>query len=135
VGKDRSSVANCLRLLILPEEIRGDIIEGRLSMGHARALLAVEDDQDKLRIKKRAIEEGLSVREIEHLIKTLKSGVQIRQRTQTVLLDPQIQFIEQEMGKILGTKVKIKGQGSKGKVVIDYYSPEDLDRIFNAIIG
>jgi ParB family chromosome partitioning protein len=85
VGKDRSSVANCLRLLILPEEIRGDIIEGRLSMGHARALLAVEDDQDKLRIKKRAIEEGLSVREIEHLIKTLKSGVQIRQRTQTVL--------------------------------------------------
>ncbi len=135
VGKERSSIGNGLRLLMRPEEIRGDIIEGRLSMGHARALLALEEDADKIRVKKRVVDEGLSVREVERLIKNLKSGIKVEQRTQTLVLDPQIQFIEQEMGKILGTKVRIKARGAKGKVVIDYYNAEDLDRIFNAVIG
>jgi len=135
VGKERSSVANALRLLSLPEEIRGDIIEVRLSMGHARALLALEEDDERIRIKKRILSEELSVREVERLIKNLKSGIQVERRSQTILHDPQIKFIEQEMSKILGTKVKIKARGAKGKVVIDYYSAEDLDRIFNAVIG
>jgi ParB-like partition proteins len=135
VGKDRSSVANCLRLLSLPEEIRGDIIENRLSMGHARALLAIEDDEFKLKLKKRILSEGLSVRDVERLIRDLKAGVRVEKRSQTVILDPQIKYIEQEMTKILGTKVKIKARGAKGKVVIDYYNAEDLDRIFNAMIG
>jgi len=135
VGKERSSVANGLRLLSLPEEIRGDIIEGRLSMGQARALLALEEDEERIRIKKRILSEGLSVREVESLIKNLKSGIHVERRSQTILHDPQIKFIEQEMSKILGTKVRIKARGLKGKVVIDYYSNEDLDRIFNAVIG
>jgi ParB family chromosome partitioning protein len=135
VGKERSSVTNALRLLTLPEEIRGDIIEARLSMGQARALLAIEDDELKLKIKKRILSEGLSVREVERLAQEVKAGVKVERRVQTKVSDPQINFIEQEMTKILGTKVKIKARGEKGKVVIDYYSPEDLDRIFNAIIG
>jgi len=135
VGKDRTSVSNSLRLLGLPEEIRGDLIEGRLSMGHARALLALEDDVDKLRMKKRILQEGLSVRELENQIRGVRGGVQVKHRVETVSLDPQTKFIEQEMMKILGTKVKIKAKGAKGQVVIDYYNPEDLDRIFNAIIG
>jgi len=135
VGKERSSVTNALRLLTLPEEIRGDIIEARLSMGQARALLAIEDDELKLKIKKRILSEGLSVREVERLAQEVKAGVKVERRVQTKLSDPQLNFIEQEMTKILGTKVKIKARGEKGKVVIDYYSPEDLDRIFNAIIG
>ncbi|HKX11831.1 MAG TPA: ParB/RepB/Spo0J family partition protein, partial [bacterium] len=135
VGKERSSVTNALRLLTLPEEIRGDIIEARLNMGQARALLAIEDDELKLKIKKRILSEGLSVREVERLAQEVKAGVKVERRVQTKLNDPQINFIEQEMTKILGTKVKIKARGEKGKVVIDYYSPEDLDRIFNAIIG
>jgi ParB family chromosome partitioning protein len=135
VGKERSSVTNALRLLTLPEEIRGDIIEARLSMGQARALLAIEDDDLKLKIKKRILSEGLSVREVERLAQEVKAGVKVERRVQTKLSDPQINFIEQEMTKILGTKVKIKARGEKGKVVIDYYSPEDLDRVFNAIIG
>ncbi|HKY63885.1 MAG TPA: ParB/RepB/Spo0J family partition protein [bacterium] len=135
VGKERSSVTNALRLLTLPEEIRGDIIENRLSMGQARALLAIEDDELKLKVKKRIITEGLSVREVERLAQEVKAGVKVERRVQTKLNDPQLNFIEQEMTKILGTKVKIKARGEKGKVVIDYYSPEDLDRIFNAIIG
>jgi ParB family chromosome partitioning protein len=134
-GKERSSITNSLRLLLLPEEIRGDIIEGRLSMGHARALLAIEDDREKIKIKRRIVQDGMSVREVERLARDIKEGVRIERRSQTVVLDPQIKFIEQEMTKILGTKVKIKPRGSKGKVVIDYYGPEDLDRIFNAVIG
>ena len=135
VGKDRSSVANGLRLLTLPEEIRGDIIEGRLSMGHARALLAIDDDETKLKIKRRILTEGLSVRDVERLTRDQKAGVIIEKRVQTILLDPQIKYIEEEMTKILGTKVRIKARGSKGKVIIDYYTGEDLDRIFNAVIG
>lgn len=135
VGKERSSVANSLRLLTLPEEIRGDIIEGRLSMGQARALLTIEDDLQKIKVKKRIISEGLSVREVERLTRHVKTSGQVPKRAQKVLLDPQVKFIEQEMTKILGTKVKIKPRGTKGKVVIDYYNPEDLDRIFNAVIG
>ncbi|MCC7344603.1 MAG: ParB/RepB/Spo0J family partition protein [Deltaproteobacteria bacterium] len=135
VGKERSSITNALRLLTLPEEIRGDIIEGRLSMGQARALLAIEDDDLKIKVKKRILSEGLSVREVERLSQEVKSGVKVERRVQTKLSDPQLTFIEQEMTKILGTKVKIKARGAKGKVVIDYYSSEDLDRIFNAIIG
>lgn len=135
VGKERSSITNALRLLTLPEEIRGDIIEGRLSMGQARALLAIEDDDLKIKVKKRILSEGLSVREVERLSQEVKAGVKVERRVQTKLNDPQLNFIEQEMTKILGTKVKIKARGTKGKVVIDYYSSEDLDRIFNAIIG
>ncbi|MFO1463026.1 MAG: ParB/RepB/Spo0J family partition protein [bacterium] len=135
VGKERSSITNALRLLTLPEEIRGDIIEGRLSMGQARALLAIEDDDLKIKVKKRILSEGLSVREVERLSQEVKAGVKVERRVQTKLTDPQLNFIEQEMTKILGTKVKIKARGTKGKVLIDYYSSEDLDRIFNAIIG
>jgi len=135
VGKERSSVANSLRLLTLPEEIRGDIIEGRLSMGHARALLALEKDEAKLKIKKQIIKEGLSVRDVEGVIRGIKAGFKEGRRSQPLYLDPQTKFIEQEMTKILGTKVKIQSRGGKGRVVIDYYNPEDLDRIFNAVIG
>jgi len=135
VGKERSSITNALRLLTLPEEIRGDIIEGRLSMGQARAILGIEDDDLKLKIKKRILGEGLSVREVERLAQNIKIGVKVERQVQTRLTDPQLIFIEQEMTKILGTKVKIKSRGTKGKVIIDYYNSEDLDRIFNAIIG
>lgn len=135
VGKERSSIANFLRLLTLPEEIRGDIIENRLSMGHARALLSLEEEEARLMLRKRIVREGLSVREVERMVRDLKADVQIEKRIQTKVIDPQIKFVEQEMAKILGTKVRIKQNGNKGKVVIDYYSPEDLDRIFNAVIG
>ncbi len=135
VGKDRSSVANTLRLLNLPEEIRGDIIEGNLSMGHARSLLGIEDIELQKSMAKRVVQEGLSVREIEDWVKKLKEGIQVERVIKTKVADPQLSFIENEMTKILGTRVKIKPDGKKGKVVIDYYSQEDLDRIFNAIIG
>ncbi|MFO1518194.1 MAG: ParB/RepB/Spo0J family partition protein [bacterium] len=135
VGKDRSSVANSIRLLGLPEEIRGDIIEGRLSMGHARSILGIEGEEMQLKVARRVVQEGLSVREIEDWVRKLREGVQVEREVKVKNVDPQLSFIENEMKKILGTKVKIKSQGKKGKVVIDYYTQEDLDRIFNAIMG
>lgn len=135
VGKERSTVANSVRLLLLPEEIRGHIIEGRLSMGHARAILGIESEEMQLKVARRAVQEGLNVREIEDWVRKLREGVQVERMVKTKTLDPQLKFLESEMTKILGTKVKIKTQGKKGKVVIDYYSGDDLDRIFNAIIG
>ncbi len=135
VGKERSTVANSLRLLLLPEEIRGDIIEGRLSMGHARALLALESDEDKLRLKRRILKEGLSVREVENWIRNSKTSLKIISPKTGAVLDTQTQFIQQEMAKMLGTKVSIQGRGKRGKLVIEYYSEEDLDRIFNAVMG
>ena len=135
VGKDRSTIANAIRLLGLPEEIRGDIIENRLSMGHARALLALDDDALKIKVKNQIIKDQLSVREVENLIRDLRNGLQLRKVAVAKIEDPQIKFIENEMMKILGTKVKIKPSGKKGKVLIDYYTHEDLDRIYNAVIG
>ncbi len=135
VGKDRSSVANTIRLLNLSEEIRGYIIEGKVSMGHARALLGVEDEEMRLKLSRRVVQEELSVREIENWVRKLRDGVQVEKLIKTKQVDPQMNFLENEMTKILGTKVKIKSQGKKGKVVIDYYSQEDLDRIFNAVMG
>ncbi|MCB1214885.1 MAG: ParB/RepB/Spo0J family partition protein [Deltaproteobacteria bacterium] len=134
VGKDRSTIANTLRLLGLPEAIRADIIEGRLSMGHARALLSLESDEDKLKLKKKVLEQALSVRDLEQLIRHLKTAKEPKTRVQVLRSQPQQRFLEERLSRHLGTKVKIKSQGQQGKVVIEFYSPEDLDRIYNTII-
>lgn len=135
VGKDRSTIANSIRLLSLPEGIRGDIIEGRLSMGHARALLAIEDNDLKIKVKEQIIKDVLSVRETEKLIRDLKTKLERPKIEKVKIEDPQVAFIEGEMVKLLGTKVKIKNKGKKGQVVISYFSHDDLDRIYNAILG
>ncbi len=135
VGKDRSSVANTVRLLNLSEEIRGYIIEGKISMGHARSLLGIEEEEMRLKLARQVVQDSLSVRDIENWVKKLRDGIQVEKLVKTKQVDPQINFLENEMTKILGTKVKVKSQGKKGKVIIDYYSQEDLDRIFNAIMG
>lgn len=144
VGKNRSSVANSLRLLGLNEEIRGDIIEGRLSMGHARALLAIADAQNQLKIKNRVINENMSVRELENYIKDLKEPGRVKNNTKRVMfaveeLDPQLKFLEKEMTARLGTKVKLKPKGAasehRGELRIEYYSAEDLDRIYQTIVS
>lgn len=137
VGKDRSSVANALRLLGLSEQIRGFIVEGKLSMGHARALLGIDDEKLQHQAALKIIEEGLSVREIEQWVRRVKNLQQFQEKDAPVLppLNPQLRFIQEEMTKILGTKVQLKQKGNKGQVLIEYCSAEDLDRIFNALIG
>ena len=133
VGKDRSTVANILRLLKLPQEIQQRVSDGTLSMGHARALVAVENAQEQLKFFQLAIQKGLSVRELENILKTGIPRSARRTKTRAAAKDNYLVFLEEELQKTLGTKVRIQSQKKRGKIIIEYYSPEDLERISSII--
>ena len=134
VGKDRSTISNFLRLLRLPGEIQKSISSETISMGHARALLSVENSREQKRLFDRTIKKGLSVRELENLI---KPGISRSGKRKKIIASQQkdtyLAAIEEELQKILGTKVRIQAQQKRGKVVIEYYSPTDLERIVETI--
>ena len=132
VGKDRSSVANYLRLLKLPEEIRDRLGAGDISMGHARALLALEEAATQLYACRQIIDRGLSVRNTEALVNRLKKKAP---RTQRSLADPDLHALQEEMLKVLGTKVLVAGTRAKGVVKIYYFSLDDLNRIYERVKG
>jgi ParB family chromosome partitioning protein len=132
VGKDRSSVTNYLRLLKLPQEIQDRLTEGDISMGHARALLALEDTATQLFCCKQITERGLSVRNAESLVNRLKKRAP---RTQRSLSDPDLHALQEEMLKLLGTKVLVTGSRNKGVLKIFYFSLDDLNRIYDRIKG
>jgi ParB family chromosome partitioning protein len=132
VGKDRSSVTNYLRLLKLPQEIQARLNDGDLSMGHARALLALEDAATQLYACRQVIDRGLSVRNTETLVNKLKKKAP---RTQRSLADPDLHALQEEMLKTLGTKVVVAGSRNKGVVKIFYFSLDDLNRIYDRIKG
>jgi len=129
IGKDRSSVANILRLLNLPLEIQKYIIQGRISTGHARAILSVKGLQQQLNLCEEVIKKGLSVRETEAL-----TAPQLKRRTKAKLTKDQ-HLVEQEevLQNILATKVRIHHGKKRGKIIIEYYSLDDLGRIINRI--
>lgn len=129
VGKDRSTITNTLRLLKLPPEIRQSLIEGTVTMGHARAFLSLEGpDKQKLAFKK-VLADGLSVRQTESLVKRLREKKASPAPKSKTDWDPLIE----ELQRILGTKVRIIGQGKRGKIEIEFYSPEELDRIIDRL--
>ncbi len=128
VGKDRSSVTNTVRLLGLPDEIKQRIAEGRLSAGHARALLALETSHDQIRVGRRIINEGLSVRRTEELIYGKKKRV-----PRTGGRSAEIEALENRLRQHLGTAVRISERRQKGKIKIDFYSHDDLNRILDLI--
>lgn len=130
VGKERATVANYLRLLRLPEEIKELINKGSLSMGHARALLSVEGRSNQIELARAIVTKGLSVREAESLAKRI--GKPKRKTTHT--RDPQIASLEERLKQSLGTKVKIHHKGKRGRIEIEYYSLDDLDRLLEILI-
>jgi ParB family transcriptional regulator, chromosome partitioning protein len=132
VGKDRSSVTNYLRLLKLPEEIQDRLSSGEISMGHARALLALEETTTQLYACRQIIDRGLSVRMTEALVNRLKKKAP---RTQRSLADPDLHALQEEMLKCLGTKVLVAGTRTKGVVKIYYFSLDDLNRIYDRVKG
>jgi ParB family chromosome partitioning protein len=132
VGKDRSSVTNYLRLLKLPQEIQDRLADGTISMGHARAMLAIEDSVTQLYACRQVIDKNLSVRNTETLVNRLKKKAPRAQRS---LADPDLHALQEEMLKILGTKVLVAGNRSKGVVKIYYFSLDDLNRIYDRIKG
>jgi len=133
VGKDRTSVTNVLRLLKLPVEIQGDLREGRLSMGHARALLAVEETSGQLELCRLIIKKGLSVREVEQLAAQKKTAPgKIKKPARR---DPNLESVQEEMIKAFGTKVDIEGSAKKGIIKVYYFSLDELNRLFDLIKG
>ena len=137
VGKNRSTVANCLRLLKLPEDIQKALVTDSISSGHARAILSLENDSDKRILFGKIIGQGLSVRQAENIAKEMKSGISSVAKTDLKpepKKDPNLAALEQKLIERLGTKVQLKGGFSKGTISINYFSSEDLDRIFNLIV-
>lgn len=132
VGKSRSYVANSLRLLNLDEEIQDYISEGKISTGHAKALLGVRNKKDRLSIAKTIIDKKLNVRETEKLVSKSK-----RKKTgkSTVEKDPFIKEIEERLMSTLGTKVTLISSKKGGKIEIEFYNEEDLQRILEVIMN
>ena len=132
VGKDRSSVANYLRLLKLPQEVRANVGSGALSMGHARALLALPDEASQLRLSRDVVTKNLSVRETEALV---KKATQPPAAKAAVDKDVHTRAAEERLRFALGTRVRIARGRKGGKIEIDFGSEEELQRIFEALTG
>lgn len=135
VGKDRSTISNLLRLLKLPEEIQKSVFNEEISEGHARALLSVENGPAQKKLFDLTIKKTLSVRELENLIRSGIKGSARRLINKTGAKDHYVIVIEEDLQRILGTKVRINAQKKRGKIVIEYYSSDDLERIMNIIKG
>jgi ParB family chromosome partitioning protein len=138
VGKNRATVANSLRLLRLPDEILEVLDKGRISAGHARALLAVQDGALQKKLFRRILEQQLSVREVEkEAAKTQEQSAETAatERPKTTPKSVELRGLEERLIERLGTKVNIRGSHVKGKIEISYYSMEDLERILSLIAG
>jgi ParB family transcriptional regulator, chromosome partitioning protein len=134
VGKDRSSVANCLRLLKLPEEVRAEIAGGRLSMGHARAALALADEAAQRQVAREVIARSLSVRETEALVKKL-AGAGTRAAAAAPPADVHTRAAEEQLRLALGTRVRIVRRGRRGTIQIDFTSEDELQRLYEQLTG
>lgn len=128
VGKSRSAITNSLRILNLPDDIIKYLISGEITQGHARALLSIPDDSKKKELALRIIKEGLNVRQVEALCKNYCEDKKIKKKKASPI-DVEIKSIADKLSKSLSTKVTIKHGAKKGKIEIEYYGNDDLDRI------
>ncbi len=132
MGKDRTTVANTMRLLKLPAQIQQKIVDQQISMGHARALLSLNNEEAQLKMATQIVQQELSVRSVEGIVReTIKKPV--AKSKQQKLKDPDIASLEEELRRILGTKVTVEDKKGKGKLVVEYYSLDDLDRILDQL--
>lgn len=129
IGKSRSAIANTLRLLNLQEEIKNMVVQGKISAGHARALLTVEDKNKQLEIANRIIDQQLNVRDIEKLVMQKDNKDERKENRK----DLEIVELEERLKKIFATKVNIIHKKNKGKIEIQYYSNEELERILELL--
>ena len=133
VGRDRASVSNTLRLLRLPDKIKEEIYLGRISMGHAKAILMLDSEQLQLELCLKIIRRGLSVREAEYFVKRKIVGRARPARPRKH--STEIRTVEEELQRILGTKVTLLHNNKRGKILIEYYSNDDLERLLNFLRG
>lgn len=131
VGKDRSTVANLLRLLRLPREIRGLIAEQKLSPGHARPLLSLSEPEAQIAIARQIVEKGLSVRDVE---RRAKSANRPAKTPKAASSDPNTKDAEGRLEHALGTRVHIRRQGKRGRLEIEFHSEDELHRIYETVL-
>jgi ParB family chromosome partitioning protein len=132
IGKDRSTIANFLRLLKLPAIIQQDLIDGQLTTGHARVLVTIESPLVQKEIRGLIIKKSLSVRQTEALVK--KTLAPKKPKSPKNESDYYIGSLSKDLQKSLGTKVAIKRKGEKGRIIIEFYSDEDLDRLIDKLL-
>jgi ParB family chromosome partitioning protein len=130
LGKDRATIANTVRLLKLPSSIQKDLMEDRISMGHARVLAGLKDSVEQRAVRDEIIRRDLSVRQTEALAKRRsRTGASARAKGK----DPYLQSVEDNLKSSLGTKVEIKKRGKQGNILIYFYSDEELDRLLEVL--
>ena len=132
VGKSRPYVANSIRLLNLDEAIIKQIAEGKISSGHGRALLSIDDKKTQLKVVDDVVNKNLNVRETEEVVKNIKEKKK-KSRNKKEIKDPFVIEVEENLMRLLGTKVQISPGKDKGKIEIEYYSDEDLERLVEII--
>ena len=131
-GKDRSTVTNFLRLLKLPKEVQQMVLEDQLSMGHGRAILGVEGANEQRRLAEQTIKFAWSVRQVEKMIAARKSPVEPKK---TKRVDPNVRAATETLERSLGTRVRIVEKGKKGRIEIEYYSQEELQRLYERLVN
>lgn len=135
-GKDRTTITNLLRLLRLPSDIQLLIAERRLSMGHARAILGLPDEPSQLALANKTAAQGYSVRQVERMVQHATEKRVGNGKTEEAKQDPNIKAAIAELESVLGTRVRISEKNDeRGKIEIEYYSQEDLHRLYEQIIG
>jgi len=132
VGKDRSSIANYVRLLRLPQEVRANVASNAISMGHARALLTLADEAAQLRVGREIVAKNLSVRDVEALVKKqdAKPGSQDDKKQ-----DANTRAAEEKLRLALGTRVRINRKGARGRIEIDFVNEDELQRLYERLTG
>jgi len=133
VGLDRSSISNHLRLLELPREMQEDLESSRLSMGHAKALLQAPNPERRRRLRDKILEEGLSVRAAEDLARGKPK--EARPRKERASRDPNLDRVCDALRERLQTRVRITGDGTRGRIELEYFGDEDLDRLTGMLLG
>jgi len=135
LGYSRAHIANTIRLLSLPPDVQRLLAEGRMQAGHARALLSLSDDEARSALALRIAAQGLSVRQVEELVRTYAEPGAGRKPSPEPTPDPALSEVEELLSEQLATRVSVSLGKRKGKIVVEFASHEDLDRIVSEIIG
>lgn len=133
LGKSRAYIANSLRLLKLPEKVQSLIIEGKISAAHGRTIITIPDENKQLDVCDKIVRNGLSVRATERLAEKIKDDSRPARKKRKSNSNPEIATVEDELRKLLGTKVNINGEAKAGKIEIEYYSLEELNRLIDML--
>jgi ParB family transcriptional regulator, chromosome partitioning protein len=134
-GKDRATITNMLRLLRLPPDIQQLVAEHRLSMGHARAIVSLPTPELQRQVAERSVSQGMSVRQVERLIQRMTEPRETKEPDKVDQIDANTKAALEELERVLGTRVRIVPRGdNRGRIEIEYYSPDDLQRIYQLIV-